>query len=176
MKTVAVLMAGGKSSRMGSDKALMSIGSRPLVSILAERWQGVFDALVLSVDHTKRFAHLGLDGIQMVEDARPGGGPMAGLETIMGAIPADRYFLIAVDLPFSSPSLAHVTCKEIGNSDVCLIRRRNGRLEPLFALYSRRCFPHIAASLGRGERSFQHGLFPHISVREITEDRGERGL
>ena len=54
MKTVTVILAGGKSSRMGRDKALLPVGGRPLLAVQAERWRGVFDALVISAPCTDR--------------------------------------------------------------------------------------------------------------------------
>ncbi len=150
MKTVAVIMAGGKSSRMGRDKALLPLDGRPLLSALAHRWRGVFDGLVISADTRARFAALDLGGARIVEDTRPGAGPLAGLEAVMTAVPADRYFLTAVDLPFGEPALALELSERMGGADVCLIQREGRGWEPLFALYARRCLPAISAALDRG--------------------------
>ena len=141
MKTVAVILAGGKSSRMGRDKAMLPVNGTPLVAMLAERWRDVFDGLVLSVDTRERFAHLGLEQVQMVEDARPEAGPLAALETVMNTVPAERYFLTAVDLPFGNPELARALSGRMGEADVCLIQRRSRGVEPLFSFYSRKCLP-----------------------------------
>ena len=88
MKTVTVILAGGKSSRMGRDKALLPVGGRPLLAVQAERWRGVFDALVISADTGERFAALELAGARIVEDVRPGAGPMAAPEAVMPALRA----------------------------------------------------------------------------------------
>lgn len=170
MKTVAVIMAGGKSSRMGRDKALLPVDGRPLLSVLAERWRGVFDGLVISADTRERFAALDLGGAQIVEDTRPGAGPMAGLEAVMTTVPAHRYFLTAVDLPFGDPALAVGLAGRMGDADACLIQRTGRGWEPLFALYGRSCLPAISAALDRGERSFCRGLLPRVTVREVPEE------
>lgn len=170
MKTVAVIMAGGKSSRMGRDKALLPVDGRPLLSVLAERWRGVFDGLVISADTRERFAALDLGGAQIVEDTRPGAGPMAGLEAVMTTVPAHRYFLTAVDLPFGDPALAVELAGRMGDADACLIQRTGRGWEPLFALYGRSCLPAISAALDRGERSFCRGLLPRVTVREVPEE------
>lgn len=170
MKTVAIIMAGGKSSRMGRDKALLPVDGRPLLSVLAERWRGVFDGLVISVDRRERCAALELDGAQVVEDTRPGAGPMAGLEAVMTAVPADRYFLTAVDLPFGDPALAVELSERMGDADACLIQREGRGWEPLFALYARTCLPVISAALDRGDRSFYRGLLPFVTIQEVPED------
>ena len=163
-------MAGGKSSRMGRDKALLPVDGRPLLSVLAERWRGVFDGLVISADTRERFAALDLGGAQIVEDTRPGAGPMAGLEAVMTTVPAHRYFLTAVDLPFGDPALAVELAGRMGDADACLIQRTGRGWEPLFALYARSCLPAISAALNRGERSFYRGLLPRVTVREVPEE------
>ncbi len=169
MKTVAVIMAGGKSSRMGRDKALLPLDGRPLLSALAHRWRGVFDGLVISADTRARFAALDLGGARIVEDTRPGAGPLAGLEAVMTAVPADRYFLTAVDLPFGEPALALELSERMGGADVCLIQREGRGWEPLFALYARRCLPAISAGRDRGERSFFRGRLPFVTIQKVPE-------
>ena len=157
MKTVAVIMAGGKSSRMGRDKALLPVDGRPLLSVLAHRWRGVFDGLVISVDRRERFASLDLGGARIVEDARPGAGPMAGLEAVMTAV------------PFGDPALALELGRRMGGADACLIQREGRGWEPLFALYARACLPAISAALDRGERSFYRGLLPFVTIQKVPE-------
>ena len=159
MKTVTVILAGGKSSRMGRDKALLPVGGRPLLAVQAERWRGVFDALVISADTGERFA----------ADVRPGAGPMAALEAVMRAVPAHRYFLTAVDLLFGDPALALELERRMGDADACLIQREGRGWEPLFALCARTCLPAISAALDRGIRSFYRGLLPRVRVRRIAE-------
>lgn len=162
-------MAGGKSSRMGRDKALLPVDGRPLLSALAHRWRDVFDVLVISADSRERFAALELGGARIVEDVRPSAGPMAGLEAVMAAVPADRYFLTAVDLPFGEPELALELGRRIGDAGACLIQREGRGWEPLFALYARRCLPAISAALDRGERSFYRGLLPFVNIQKVPE-------
>lgn len=174
MKTVAVILAGGKSSRMGRDKAMLPVNGTPLVAMLAERWRNAFDGLVLSVDTRERFAHLGLEQVQMVEDARPEAGPLAALETVMNTVPAERYFLTAVDLPFGNPELARALSGRMGEADVCLIQRRSRGVEPLFSFYSRKCLPAVTAALDRGERSFYRGLLPYVRVQKVPENQFPR--
>ena len=141
----------------------------PLLSVLAHRWRGVFDGLVISVDRSERFAALDLGGARIVEDTLPGAGPMAGLEAVMRAVPADRYFLTAVDLPFGDPALALELRRRMGGADACLIQREGRGWEPLFALYARACLPFISAALDRDERSFYRGLLPFVTIQKVPE-------
>ena len=66
-------------------------------------------------------------------------------------------------------ALARVLLQRLEGADVCLIRRKNGRLEPLFAVYGPGCLTPVRESLERGERSFVYGLFPRVAVRAVEE-------
>ena len=124
---------------------------------------------MISVDRSERFAALDLGGARLVEDTLPGAGPMAGLEAVMRAVPADRYFLTAVDLPFGDPALALELRRRMGGADACLIQREGRGWEPLFALYARACLPFISAALDRDERSFYRGLLPFVTIQKVPE-------
>ncbi len=166
MKTVAVIMTGGKSKRMGRDKAKLYFGGQPLLAHQIQKWANVFDDLIISVDQKERFPWI---TYRMVEDHRQGLGPMAGLEAVMLDVPADRYFITAVDMPFASPELALQINESCGKADVGIIRRRSGRVEPMFALYGRECLCHIVQALDKKMYSFTRGLLPFVHVREFPE-------
>ena len=166
MKTIAVITAGGRSKRMGADKAQLSFCGQPLLSYQIERWKNVFDELVVSVDRRTRFPWV---HCKMVEDRRRESGPMSGLEAVMLEVPADRYFMTAVDLPFGNIDLAKEMSERCGRADIGIIRRAGGRIEPMFALYSRECLPHIMRSLDRNECSFLRGLLQFVRVQEFAE-------
>ena len=166
VKTIAVIMAGGQSKRMGRDKAQLSFGGKPLLSYQIERWKNTFDDLVISVGCRKRFPWV---SCKMIEDHRKEMGPLAGLEAVMLETPADRYFITAVDMPFSDPNLAIMMNKNCIDADVGIIRRASGKLEPMFAVYDRKCLSYIIQSLDRKERSFTRGLLRLSSLQEFAE-------
>lgn len=156
MKTVAVILAGGSSSYARA-------------AAFVKHWSGIFDDLILSVNSREQFAHLDLGDAQIIEDIRQSGGPMAGLEAVMSAVPAERYFLTAADLSYGTPELALSLSRHMGAADVCLIQRERRGVEPLFAFYSRRCLPAITDALNRGSRSFYRGLLPVVKMAKVAE-------
>ena len=166
MRTITVIMTGGRSSRMGRDKGALPFGGKTLLTRMIERWTGVFDGVAVSVDQVGRYGPL---PVPELADLRPKAGPMAGLEAALTLGGADVVFLTAVDLPFSDPSLATQLAHLRGDADVCLIRRADGRPEPLFALYAASCLPVVSRSLDRGERALFRGLYPFVKVREVWE-------
>ena len=140
MEAAVVILTGGRSARMGRDKAGLILNGETLCTRLSARFRTAFDRVWVS-------------GPEGLPDLRPGQGPLAGLESAFVRTGAEAVFLTAVDLPFADPALARLLTERMGEKDACLIRRRDGRLEPLFAAYRRTCLPHIQTCLDEGRRA-----------------------
>ena len=149
IQTAVVILAGGRSSRMGRDKRALPLGGRTLAEALAERYRPLGEAVYLSVSTPEEPAP---PGVLSLPDLRPGQGPLAGLEAALASTGAERVFLTAVDLPFGDPALARLLLEGLEGCDACLVRRA-GRPEPLFAAYRRACLPHVRACLDEGRRA-----------------------
>ena len=132
-KNICVILAGGRSRRMGRDKAMLPIGEETFLTRLIRTYREKFPVFV-SVSAADRFPHPDADELV---DLRPGMGPLAGLEAAFLKTDADLVFLTATDLPFGNVKLAELLLECIGDRDACLIRRRDGGLEPAFAVYRR---------------------------------------
>lgn len=155
MESAAVILAGGRSSRMGRDKAALTLHGEVFLTRLASRFGETFDRVYVS-------------GSGGLPDLRPGEGPLAGLEAAFVRTGAERLFVTAVDLPFADPDLARLLLERLGGKDACLIRRRGGRVEPLFAAYRRSCLPHIQACLTEGRRAMG-ALLDRLDCRVVAE-------
>ena len=166
MKTIAVILTGGMSRRMGRDKGtILFEDGETLIARLVRRYRGEFDEVYVSVNEAGRFDTAGAPELV---DLRPGQGPMAGLEAAFARTDADLVFLTAVDLPFGTPALARELDRLRAGRDACYIRRSDGRPEPLFALYARACQIPLSACLEEGRRSFRW-LFQRVDAREVRE-------
>ena len=166
MKTIAVILTGGMSRRMGRDKGALILEGETLIARLVRRCGPAFDGVYVSVNQAGRF---NTAGAPELVDLHPGHGPMAGLEAAFAQTDADLVFLTAVDLPFGTPGLARRLAELRGEEDLCYIRRADGRPEPLFALYTRACQVPLAACLEEGRRSFR-ALFERVRAREVREE------
>ena len=167
MKTIAVILTGGMSRRMGRDKGTIQFeDGETLIARLVRRYRDHFDEVYVSVNRAGRFDTAGAPELV---DLRPGQGPMAGLEAAFAATVADLVFLTAVDLPFGTPEMVWKLNALRGERDACYIRRTDGRPEPLFALYSRACQAPLSACLEEERRSFR-ALFERVDVREVREE------
>ena len=162
-RAICVILSGGESRRMGTDKGGLLLEGRTLLERMAAGLAPLFDGVYVSVDRPGRYS-----GYRELPDLRPGLGPMAGLEAAFLRTGAETVFLTAVDLPFAPPALAALVAGCPDSGDAVVIRRRNGRAEPLFALYRRSCLPRLTACLDGG-RLAMRALLDGLRCRWLEE-------
>jgi len=158
----AWVLTGGRSSRMGVDKALVPIDGQPLALRVAVEVAKVCSSVSLVGDPEKYRAL----GLPVVADEFPGLGPLAGIEAALRVTEADWNLLVACDMPALNPSLlgelfaACTECNpdEAGHPDGALPQYADGRVEPLCAVYHRRCHASIRAALESGVRKVADAL------------------
>jgi molybdopterin-guanine dinucleotide biosynthesis protein A len=148
----AWVLTGGRSSRMGTDKALIDIAGRPMVLRVAQETGKFCDSVSLVGDP----AVYGKLGLKVVPDTLPGLGPLAGIEAALGATSADWNLVVACDMP----ALASASIEPLFElkADCALPRYDDGRVEPLCAVYHRRCHAPIQAALESGIRKITDAL------------------
>jgi molybdopterin-guanine dinucleotide biosynthesis protein A len=152
------VLAGGQSTRMGSDKASRAFGGGTLLSHVARRFGPPGAAVTVST----RSPEVALPaGAARVLDAEPGLGPLAGIAALLARAPTPWLLVVPVDLPLLPPECGRVLASASDDCDAVVFSWK-GRVEPFPALVSRRLAPLIADLLRRGLRradSF-HGEAP----------------
>jgi len=145
-ETCALILCGGRSSRMGADKAVMDWNGQTLLARAADFWraQPGIDAVLAAVGKDDHLPDLPPDVIP-VYDVYPGQGPMAGLHAAFTQTAAELLFVSAVDMPFLR-SDALLSPPE-GDAAVYV---KDGRPDPLFGVYRRRCLPALETALAAG--------------------------
>lgn len=145
------IMAGGKSTRMGKDKAGVLLNGKTLLDRALERWMGFGKALQLSVGPEERRG-LAPEGVESVVDIYPERGPLGGLHAGLRACGTELLLLVAVDSPFVTEELAEalVRISEHSPGDA-YVYSLDGRPEPLFGLYRKSCLPAAESLLETGE-------------------------
>jgi molybdopterin-guanine dinucleotide biosynthesis protein A len=146
VSTAGFVLAGGKSSRMGRDKALLPWHGRTLVEEVAER---VFRAAgsVTLVGTRSRYGHLGLP---VLEDLVPGNGPLGGLFTALENTSADWNLLVACDMPGITDDFLRGLIHAARSSDgLALVPNSTHGWEPLCAVYHRDLKRHVYSALIR---------------------------
>ncbi len=159
-----VILVGGKSRRMGRDKALMKVGGKTLFERVLEVFQYNFCQILLAGDRGERFAEYGLP---IHADIYPGSS-MGGLYTGLSKATTDAVFVASCDLPFASSALMKHLCALAGSCDAVVPKTEHG-CEPLFAVYAKSCLEPMQAMLEDGSYSILD-LYPKIDVRFVDEE------
>jgi molybdopterin-guanine dinucleotide biosynthesis protein A len=146
----AVLLAGGRSTRMGRDKALLpladgySLLARQLATLRAV---GAAEVLISA----RAEQNLPLTGVRLVTDLLPDNGPLAGLAAALAAAAHHRVLVLAVDLPEMPPEF--LTGLVVEATPTCgVVPLIDGRPEPLAAVYHRGAATIASELLAGGER------------------------
>ena len=154
-KTVGVVLAGGLSTRMGTDKALAPLAGRPLIAHVAARLAPQVDALVVNANgDAARFAGLGR-AIVADAAARPGAGPLAGVAAALRYAQAQGFAWLATapcDAPFLPLDLVARLAAAAARCSAPLAVAASPRgLEPMFALWSTALAREVEAALAAGD-------------------------
>ncbi|MDQ6601332.1 MAG: molybdenum cofactor guanylyltransferase [Chloroflexota bacterium] len=168
----AVILAGGRSRRMGTDKALLRLpsGGPTLIERVVAAARAVADDVVIVAEDAGRLPAM---GVRTAPDAIAGAGPLAGLVAGFAAARHTDIFALACDLPYLSIPLLEWMAVLPRTWDALVPYRPNedGKTgwEPLHAIYTRACLAPMRAALDRGDRQAT-AFFPAINVRPLTAD------
>lgn len=131
------VLAGGEGRRLRAEKALLTLGDRYLAEVLVENLRPLFArvTLVARSDHSP-LKGLREEGVRLVSDVLKGRGPLGGLHAALYHCAAPACFIIGCDMPFPSlPLVERMLALSAGRPAV--VPRRDGYIEPLFAVYAR---------------------------------------
>lgn len=159
------VLAGGASTRMGTDKALLAVSGRPLAAIAAAALRGAGAARVLAVGGDGA-ALAGL-GLEAVADAAPGEGPLAGILAALDAARTDVVVVLACDLPgVTAASVARVIAAlDASPAAAVAWPEVDGHAHVLHAAWrSSRACATLAAAFATGERSPRRAAAPLARV------------
>lgn len=165
----SILLAGGKSSRLGTDKGRIKLDARfAMVQSAAEKLLAVSDEVIVVTDG-RRYGHL---RVKWVTDVYPGAGPLGGLYSGLLAAKSSHALVVACDMPFLNLALLRYMISLPRDYDV-LIPKMGHKLEPLHAIYSRKCLQPIERLLKAGRFKIID-FFDQVMVRHLTEEEIER--
>jgi molybdopterin-guanine dinucleotide biosynthesis protein A len=164
MKAAAIILAGGKSSRMGTNKALLKINEKTNIERIINHLKLLFDDLILVTNDVGQYDFL---EVQMVPDQYPGMGPLAGVHAGLNASNYDVNLVVACDMPFISGELAEALISNTSNYDA-VIPVINGKQHPLFAVYQKRVAKSVEERLQSGHLRMKH-LLDDLNVLYVTE-------
>ncbi len=157
-----IILAGGKSKRLGTDKTVLDFGGKMLTEVVLEAVSTVADDIVIVTNSPHLFSGL---PARLTSDIEVGAGPLGGI--LSGLLVSEQLhnLVVACDMPFLNVELLRYMKSLTEGFDV-VIPRLEGTLEPLHAIYSKVCIEPIRAFLA------QHN-FKIIEFFEIIELLGE---
>jgi molybdenum cofactor guanylyltransferase len=166
----AIILAGGKSSRMGFNKALLNVGGSPLIRILIDRVLPLTSQILISSNDTSDYEFLNLP---IIPDYYQGQGPLAGLHAAMTRHVSRLYIVLACDLPNLQESLLRHLLSIIEGYDAAIPRSQDGLAHPLCAVYRRTCLPLVEKALQQGANSVIETFLDNtLRIRWVTPDEG----
>lgn len=164
-ETTGVLLAGGRSTRMGGrNKAFAAVGGEPIVARALRVLRSLFDEVVIATNDPERFR--GFDAA-LVADSFPGRGPLAGLHAAMGVATRPYVFVAACDMPGLDARAIRFLLERGGDADA-VVPCWDGDIEPLHAAYAVRTRPVAEACLREG-RAAMRDFLPRLRVSYVPE-------
>jgi molybdopterin-guanine dinucleotide biosynthesis protein A len=160
-----IILAGGESRRMGTDKALLDINGRPLIEHILEVFAGLFRKTIIVTNTPDRYRMYGVELTSDVLDIR---GPLTGIYSGLLRSDEEYSFVAACDMPFLNARLISYMGEVAAGYDA-VVPQFNGFLEPLHAVYRRGILPAIETQVRKQDRRIR-GIFDYIQVRYVTEE------
>lgn len=160
----AAVLCGGKSRRMGFDKAFLMDGEQYMLLKIVRELQLMFEQVVLVSDTKSKFQERAdFRGITVLEDIYTEKGPLGGISTALEKVQTEYIFVMACDMPLPDVSLIGRMYHEPGHEQV-LTCSRLGKPEPLFSFYHKTCLPVFKKQIEKGELK-PRSAFPMLKVR-----------
>ncbi len=153
-----VILAGGKSRRMGKDKATLMFRGMRMFDRTLGMMRELFDKIIIAGDRPD----LCLPTVPCYPDIYPGSA-LGGLYTGLKESGAEWIMVSACDMPFPDADVARKLLELRGNNDA-VVPQTPGGFEPLFSVYRKTCLPHMKELLERGNYKI-NDFYPGVTVR-----------
>ncbi|MFH1650841.1 MAG: molybdenum cofactor guanylyltransferase [Chloroflexota bacterium] len=167
MDTSSLVLAGGQGLRFGQNKILETVGKRSLLEQVVACVSSISKETIVVVAGERTVPNLSsLPVPRIVADILPGKGPMGGIYTGLMVSSNDYNLVVAGDMPFLNPRLLRYMIDQAPDYDVVIPRLDGGMVEPLHAVYARRCLSYIEKMLEEDNLSV-HRLLTALKVRYL---------
>ncbi len=163
------ILAGGRSTRMGQNKALLPLAGQPLVQHMIDLAWSIPTIVQLVGDPQSLLAYAAVS-----EDHFPGQGPLAGIHAALVASVAEQVLILAVDMPFLTPDflrflIAQAQAQSQTSEALVTVPRLADGWQPLCAVYHKEFLPYAERALQQGRNRID-SLYSEVSVQTISEE------
>lgn len=156
------VLAGGKSSRMGTDKGLLKFYGKPIIQIIVEQLQpAVSNTIIISKNEAyKKF------GLEVIPDLINDKGPAGGIHAALSHTDSDKIFVVSCDMPNITTNAIQYIIEQSFHSQITL-PLNNGNVEPLFGVYAKTCLPLWQQLIEQGKIKLQE-MVTHFELLKIN--------
>jgi molybdopterin-guanine dinucleotide biosynthesis protein A len=161
----AVILAGGGSTRLGQNKALLKANGQTLIERIIYRLAQVSEEIIIATNDVDRYEHL---EATVVADVYPGKAALGGIHAGLQAVRSTHSIVVGCDMPFLSVSLLRYMQTLAPGHDV-VIPRVAQYMEALHAIYAKSCIPHIERQLEANDLQIT-SLLSAVRVRYVEQE------
>jgi len=170
----SIILAGGSSRRMGTNKALLPINGQPMIRSLARSLIPLSREVIVSLSGPERREEMARAlprGVRIVYDERPGQGPLMGIYAGLKASKTDANLVISCDIPEIDPGFITEMRSYAGDHDVVASVDAEGRTNALLAIYRKPVLPLIKKQLDEGQNKIVL-FYPRCRVKYVPLGEG----
>jgi molybdopterin-guanine dinucleotide biosynthesis protein MobB len=161
------IIAGGQSSRLGFNKALLPIRGQPVIERVLETLSPIVLSIKIIANNPSAYQYL---NIETIPDLRPGCGPLSGIHTALSLSKTEYVLIVSCDLPLLTADKLRPLLLEYPGYDITMFKHK--LFEPLCAIYRRTCLPALEELIDHGEYRIID-LFPSLNTRIIRVDQSD---
>jgi len=193
-EVAAAVLAGGGSTRMGRNKALLKLGNKTMIEKVVNPLQSIFNEILVVTNEPEQYDML--EGVKFVRDCinAEGKSSLIGLYSGLKQSETSHIFAIACDMPFVNTGLIKYMVNLLKGEDVivpfvntnqneCMVQLLKNRgsvasssekyYQPLHAIYGKGCIPEFEMLLEKGKYKIT-GAFENVNTKKITEEKIKR--
>lgn len=157
-----IVLAGGRSSRMGRDKSVLPWDNSDLMQTVVKKVSLVCDDIILVSNQMRNVPHT----VRVVKDIIPNMGPLGGIHAGLINAKYPYAFVTACDMPFIAPEAIAYLQQQAGEEWDVVIPTCGDMFEPMFAIYRKTCLPAIEKLLNENRRKIID-FFPLVRLKGI---------
>lgn len=157
----AAVLAGGRSSRMGRNKALLPLNGKTVIEKVIDEVRACCSALMLITNSPDKYMHL---GYPCRPDVLPGGGPLSGIHAALTHAGTEYVLVVSCDIPLVRREIFEQLTAALPGYDIVIFKHR--QFEPLCALYRQTCIPALEELIAHGDYRIID-LFPTLRVKVL---------
>ncbi|HCY77349.1 MAG TPA: molybdenum cofactor guanylyltransferase [Ignavibacteriales bacterium] len=157
-----IILCGGKSSRMQTNKALLKISGKPVIEIIAERLKSIFNVVLISTNDSKKYNFLNLP---LVNDIINDKGPLGGIYSALKLSTTEKNFIISCDMPLINVELIKYLIN-LNSDKAILLPKSKGRIHQLCGVYSKSVISIIedVFNLSQVNKSIKGSVYELIEI------------